>query len=143
MAGRCALTIQVAFEVQTYRRDSWLIEAVYDDEGLAIEDALRLNRRTGSSSVRVVRETYDFDTEQSSFKVLYRSPDHVKIGGPSTRSGPYGASTGRGSGKGGASGPALRRPPKNKESRFSPMTVIALLLAAFVGLFVVINYLGS
>jgi len=63
----------VAFEIQVYKAGNWRIDSVFDDRALVLFEAKRLESYSSKNSIRVIEETHDEATGQSSVKVIFRS----------------------------------------------------------------------
>ncbi len=60
------------FEVQSFRNGSWMIDSIYDDREMAVYTARNLLESRHHASVRVVSESYDEVTAESSSKVVFK-----------------------------------------------------------------------
>ena len=68
----------VSFEVYSLREGHWNLDSVYDDRGLALEEARHLFRRRREKGVKVVKENYDDETNKSIPTTIYREGEGVK-----------------------------------------------------------------
>lgn len=60
----------ITFEVQSYK-NSWKLISTHDDEKDAIYSARELLKGNRHTSVRVIKETYDPETDRDIVKVVY------------------------------------------------------------------------
>ena len=65
---------QVNFEVHVSQKGRWEIHARHEDAGAATEEAKSLDIMPSIDEVKVVRDTYDTDSGESTETVVYRSP---------------------------------------------------------------------
>ena len=63
----------VAFEVDTYQNNRWVLECVLDDKDMALSTAKRLYDSKRFSAVRVVQETYDEASNASRERVIFET----------------------------------------------------------------------
>lgn len=61
-----------AFEIHTFQGGRWKIDSVFDDRELAVFEAQRMEGSRRYSGVRVVEETFDEGTQQTSTRTIYR-----------------------------------------------------------------------
>lgn len=63
----------VSFEVQTRMEKTWSINAVFDDEDLATDEAFRILSEGGTfTAVRVIEESFDEETEIAKERLVLR-----------------------------------------------------------------------
>lgn len=67
------MTIQTAYEVRVRRNANWRVEAIFDDETLAIAAARRVEQRGPASPVVVLQEIYDAARNHLKSRSVYRS----------------------------------------------------------------------
>ena len=65
---------QVNFEVHVNQKGRWEIHARHEDAGAATEEAKSLDILSSIDEVKVVRDTYDTESGESTETVVYRSP---------------------------------------------------------------------
>ena len=65
---------QVNFEVHVSQKGRWEIHARHEDAGAATEEAKTLDILSSIDEVKVVRDTYDTESGESTETVVYRSP---------------------------------------------------------------------
>ncbi len=68
----------VSFEVYSLRGGHWNLDSVYDDRGLALNEARHLFKRRREKGVKVVKENYDDETNKSMPTTIYREGEGVK-----------------------------------------------------------------
>lgn len=61
-----------SFEVQSHKQGSWTISSVQGDKDTAIYEAQRLLQSRRTTSVRVVEEVYDEDSDTYRMKVIFK-----------------------------------------------------------------------
>ena len=54
----------VSFEVYSLREGHWNLDSVYDDRGLALDEARHMLKRRHEKGVKVVKENYDDETNK-------------------------------------------------------------------------------
>ncbi len=62
----------LSFEVQSFRDGKWMIDSVYDDKEMAVNTGRNLLESRHHASVRVVSETYDDESGESSSRVVFK-----------------------------------------------------------------------
>lgn len=67
------MTTHTAYEVRVQRNDNWRVEAIFDDEKLAIAAARRVEARSLASPVVVLQEIYDAARNHLKSRSVYRS----------------------------------------------------------------------
>ncbi len=67
------MSIYVAYELRVHVRDSWRIEAIFDEKALAIDAAKRLQTRNAGQPISVVEETFDEDENLVREEIVFRS----------------------------------------------------------------------
>ncbi len=60
------------YEVQSHKNGQWVIASVQDDQDEAIYEAQRLLQGKRTTSVRVVQEIYDSNSDSYRMKVVFR-----------------------------------------------------------------------
>ncbi|MBT4769286.1 MAG: hypothetical protein HOO00_01990 [Rhodospirillaceae bacterium] len=60
------------YEVQSHKNGQWVIASVQDDQDEAIYEAQRLLQGKRTTSVRVVQEIYDANSDTYRMKVIFR-----------------------------------------------------------------------
>ncbi len=61
-----------AYEIQTYHGGRWKINAVFDDQSLAMFEAKRMDDGNRYSGVRVVEETFEESTQKTTTRTIFR-----------------------------------------------------------------------
>ena len=61
-----------AFEIHTYQGGKWKIDSVFDDRGLALFEAHRMDQSGRYSGIRVVEEIYVEATQETKTRTIYR-----------------------------------------------------------------------
>ncbi|MBT4769284.1 MAG: hypothetical protein HOO00_01980 [Rhodospirillaceae bacterium] len=75
------MTKNVAFEIEVYKAGSWKVDSIFDDRALVLFEAKRLESYSRQNNIRVIEETYDDATNQTSARVIFRS---AKVSPPAT-----------------------------------------------------------
>ena len=75
----------VSFEVYSLREGHWNLDSVYDDRGLALEEARHLFKRRREKGVKVVKESYDDETNKSIPTTIFHEGEAVKKHQPKVR----------------------------------------------------------
>ncbi len=75
----------VSFEVYSLRDGHWNLDSVYDDRGLALEEARHLFRRRREKGVKVVKENYDDETNKSIPTTIFHEGEGVNKHQPKVR----------------------------------------------------------
>ncbi len=68
----------VSYELYSLREGHWSLDSVYDDRGLALNEARQLFKRRREKGVKVVKENYDDETNKSLPTTIYREGEGVK-----------------------------------------------------------------
>jgi hypothetical protein len=61
-----------SFEIQLFHKGKWETDSIYDDRERAVTEARRMEGSSRYGSLRVVREAYDDQTGNTSFRTVYR-----------------------------------------------------------------------
>lgn len=61
----------VSYELLSFRGGSWVIEAVYDAKEVAMQEARRLLAGKHQTGVKVIEETYDDDTDNTTARIVF------------------------------------------------------------------------
>ncbi len=75
----------VSFEVYSLREGHWNLDSVYDDRGLALNEARHLLKRRYEKSVKVVKEDYDDETNKAIATTIFQEGEGVKKHRPKVR----------------------------------------------------------
>ena len=62
-----------AYEIQIYSNGQWQIQAIFDDQELALLEARRIRASRPSKAVRVVEEEFDPAYHETKSRVVFRS----------------------------------------------------------------------
>jgi hypothetical protein len=65
--------MMVAFELQTYQGGAWKIDSMFDDRELAVMEAQRLGKSDRYSAVRLVEESYNPETQNTTTRTIFRT----------------------------------------------------------------------
>ncbi len=76
------MTVYTAYEVRVFRNNDWRVEAVLDDEGLAIAAARKIEARVARAPIVVVQEIYDAARNHLKSQSVYRSEPAVRPATP-------------------------------------------------------------
>ncbi len=66
----------VSYEVYSLREGNWSLDSVYDDRGLALDEARHLLKRRRQKGVNVVKENYDDETNKSIATPIFHEGAH-------------------------------------------------------------------
>jgi hypothetical protein len=82
-----------AYEVHTYRHGRWALSAIFDDLGLATQDAEWLGRGRAHFGVRVIEETWSPRSGRLRVRTVFRSarPTPALASGPRPETAPRAA----------------------------------------------------
>ncbi len=75
----------VSFELYSLREGHWSLDSVYDDRGLALNEARHLLKRRYEKSVKVVKEDYDDETNKAIATTIFQEGEGVKKHRPKVR----------------------------------------------------------
>ena len=75
----------VSYEVYSQREGHWYLDSVYDDRGLALDEARHLLKRRHQKGVKVVKENYDDETNKSIPMTIFHEGEGVKKHRPQLR----------------------------------------------------------
>lgn len=122
--------MKITYEVHALSRGRWNIEAMYkgNQRETAVEDAKRLNRESHIEAVKVVCETYNEQTNQSSEVVIF---DTAK---PAKEDRPQRPKMAQKKPKKDNDAPLKVRKQTKKKSGMSGMTTAMLVLALIIAL---------
>lgn len=67
------MNLHLAYEVRVRRNNAWRVEAIFDDETLAVATAKRVENRQTSQAVVVIQEIYDAARNHLKSRSVYRS----------------------------------------------------------------------
>ncbi len=75
----------VSYEVYSLREGHWNLDSVYDDRGLALDEARHLLKRWHEKGVKAVKENYDDETNTSIPTTIFHQGEGVKKRRPQVR----------------------------------------------------------
>ena len=75
----------VSYEVYSLREGHWNLDSVYDDRGLALDEARHLLKRRHEKGVKVVKENYDDETNKSIPTTIFHEGEGVEKHRPQLR----------------------------------------------------------
>ncbi len=75
----------VSYEVYSLREGRWNLDSIYDDRGLALDEACHLLTRRREKGVKVVKENYDDETNKSIPATIFHEGEGVKKHRPQVR----------------------------------------------------------
>ncbi|MFQ5483460.1 MAG: hypothetical protein ACE5FR_05485 [Rhodospirillales bacterium] len=75
----------VSYELYSLREGHWNLDSVYDDRGLALQEARQLFKRRHEKGVKVVKENYDDETNKSIPTTIYHEGGGVEKNRPEVR----------------------------------------------------------
>ncbi len=61
----------VSYELLSFRGGSWVIESVFDQKDVALQEARRLLEGRHQKGVKVIEETYDPDTDNTRARIVF------------------------------------------------------------------------
>jgi hypothetical protein len=137
------MTVYTAYEVRVFRNNDWRVEAVLDDEGLAIAAARKIEARMARTPIVVVQEVYDAARNHLKSQSVYRSEPAVR---PATPDKKAQKTSGQGAAKKGRdtmSGPshtvvrsarAVEGAPASSVSSWALFGVLVVALSAYAAL---------
>ena len=79
------MTVYTAYEVRVFRNSNWRVEAVLDDEALAIAAARKIETRMARIPIVVVQEVYDAARNHLKSHSVYRSDPAVQAAEPAQK----------------------------------------------------------
>ncbi len=75
----------VSYEVYSLREGNWSLDSVYDDRGLALDEARQLVKRRYEKGVKVVKENYDDETNKAIPTTIFHEGEGVTKHRPQVR----------------------------------------------------------
>ncbi len=75
----------VSYELYSLREGHWNLDSVFDDRGLALNEARNLFKRRHEKGVKVVKENYDDETNKSIPTTIFHEGEGVKKHLPKVR----------------------------------------------------------
>ncbi len=75
----------VSYEVYSLREGHWSLDSVYDDRGLALDEARALFKRRYEKGVKVIKENYDDETNKAIPTTIFHEGEGVKKHRPKVR----------------------------------------------------------
>ncbi|MCH8213818.1 MAG: hypothetical protein IIC54_07080 [Proteobacteria bacterium] len=75
----------VSYEVYSLREGRWNLDSVYDDRGLALDEARHLLKRRHQKGVKVVKENYDDETNKAIPTTIFHEGEGVEKHRPQLR----------------------------------------------------------
>ncbi len=79
------MSTTVSYELYSLREGHWSLDSVYDDRGLALNEARHLLKRRQEKGIKVVKETYDDETNKSIPTTIFHEGEGVKKYRPQVR----------------------------------------------------------
>ena len=61
----------VSYELLSFRGGNWVIESIYDTKDVALQEARRLLAGRHQTGVKVIEETYDADTDNTTARIVF------------------------------------------------------------------------
>ncbi len=61
----------VSYELLYFRGGNWVIESIYDNRDVALKEAHRLLDGRHQTGVKVIEETYDADTDNTTARIVF------------------------------------------------------------------------
>jgi len=61
----------ISYELLSFRDGSWIIESIYENRDVALQEARRLLEGRHQKGVKVIEETYDADTDNTTVRIVF------------------------------------------------------------------------
>ncbi len=61
----------VSYELLSFRGGNWVIESIYDNRDVALQEARQLLAGRHQTGVKVIEETYDADTDNTTARIVF------------------------------------------------------------------------
>jgi len=61
----------ISYELLSFRDGSWIIESIYENRDVALQEARRLLEGRHQKGVKVIEETYDADTDNTTARIVF------------------------------------------------------------------------
>ena len=61
----------ISYELLSFRGGNWVIESIYDNRDVALQEARRLIDGRHQKGVKVIEETYDADTDNTTARIVF------------------------------------------------------------------------
>ncbi len=71
------MSTTVSYELYSLREGHWSLDSVYDDRGLALNEARYLLKRRHEKGVKVIKENYDDETNRSIPATIFHEGEGV------------------------------------------------------------------
>jgi len=82
----------VSFEIYSFKGGNWMLDSVHDDKNMAIHQGRMLIASPHHMAIRVVQETYDEASDNTTSKIIYKEQkggdDEKQKKKPEKKSGP-------------------------------------------------------
>jgi len=65
------MSLSVSYELLSFKGGSWVIESIYDNKEVALQEARRLLEGRHHTGVKVIEETYDADTDNTRARIVF------------------------------------------------------------------------
>jgi hypothetical protein len=62
----------VSFEIYSFKGGNWMLDSVHDDKNMAIHQGRMLISSPHHMAIRVIQETYDDATDNTTSKIIYK-----------------------------------------------------------------------
>ena len=62
----------ISFEIYSFKNGNWMLDSVHDDKNMAIHQGRMLIASPHHMAIRVVQETYDEATDNTTSKIVYK-----------------------------------------------------------------------
>ncbi|MBC8267187.1 MAG: hypothetical protein H8E36_00370 [Rhodospirillaceae bacterium] len=62
----------VSFEIYSFKGGNWMLDSVHDDKNMAIHQGRMLISSPHHMAIRVIQETYDEATDNTTSKIIYK-----------------------------------------------------------------------
>ena len=61
----------ISYELLSFRDGSWIIESIYENRDVALQEARQLLAGRHQTGVKVIEETYDADTDNTTARIVF------------------------------------------------------------------------
>ncbi|NQU56114.1 MAG: hypothetical protein HQ513_02690 [Rhodospirillales bacterium] len=111
----------VSFEIYSFKGGNWMLDSVHDDKNMAIHQGRMLIASPHHMAIRVVQETYDEASDNTTSKIIYKE----QKGGDDEKQKPKSSKK---------KDPAKKRKRKKKKKGSSKSLMILVLSVGGIGL---------
>lgn len=123
----------VSYEIYSFKNGNWMLDSVHDDKGMAVHQGRMLIASPHHMAIRVVQESYDDETDNSTSKIIYKD----QKGEDDKARKPAGKNTKSATRK----GPVKKKQNKKKKGNKTLMILVLSLVGISIGLLAFIGIL--